>query len=179
MPKAYRPKRIGDPFKKFKQLHRKPVLEPTMRKYLEKAMEEDHRAGLPFRAAMYTSNVSGLPDAFFFEKARALGYEFDDEREFAFFHIDACGKLINRVRQYALDFEKHLLCYYTKPELIQRFGSMERFRELMEARMKVQMETGGTFTFGVNEGVRTNAPEGPEFIDNSGEMLTMKQYKRK
>ena len=45
-------------------------------------MEEDHREGRAFSAAIVVSTKSGLPDQWFFEKARALGYRIDDEQAF-------------------------------------------------------------------------------------------------
>jgi hypothetical protein len=82
MSKKNRPRVIGDPLRKFKQPHKKNECPPAMRKMLEEMMELDHREGRPLRAALTTSSKSGMPDKWFFEKARALGYKFDNEFEF-------------------------------------------------------------------------------------------------
>ncbi len=73
---------IGDPFKKFKRPSVVQDCHPQLRKILEKIMEEDHRAGRPLSTAVMTSPRSGLPDQWFFEKAKSLGYQFDDPMVF-------------------------------------------------------------------------------------------------
>lgn len=80
--KPNRPRVIGDPLKKFKRPSVIQECHPGMKKHLEKLMEEDHRAGRAFGAALMVSSRSGMPDQWFFEKARALGYKFDDEKAF-------------------------------------------------------------------------------------------------
>jgi len=80
--KPYRPKLIGDPLKKFKQPSKVQECHPQLRKHMEQMMEEDHRSHKPLRSAIVTSSRSGLPDKWSFEKARQLGYKFDDEKEF-------------------------------------------------------------------------------------------------
>src|SRR5512135_1933515 len=78
--KSYQ-KAIGDPLKKFRQPPARQECPPQLRKHLEQMMEEDHRSGKPLRAAVITAS-NGVPDKWFFEKARALGYKFEDEFKF-------------------------------------------------------------------------------------------------
>ncbi len=74
---------IGDPLKKFKKgpsvIQEAPE---EIRKAIEQTMEEDHKNDHPFRSAYITSSLTGIPDKWWFDKARSLGCVFEDERTF-------------------------------------------------------------------------------------------------
>ncbi len=74
---------IGDPLKKFKKgpsiIQEAPE---HLRKEIEALMEEDHKRGQPFHSVHLVSSLTGLPDKWWFDKARALGHVFEDERAF-------------------------------------------------------------------------------------------------
>jgi hypothetical protein len=154
--KPYRPKLIGDPLRKFKQGHARPHLPTAMQKYLEKTMSEDHIAGFPFRASLFVSEGSNTPDPFFFEKARSLGYRFDNEWDFAHEQLEACFKLPDRVPQYVRDFEFLMRVLYSDAAIKKTYGDVQIFRDGVEKRMRDEMAAGKTCTFGVNLSTRVH-----------------------
>ena len=169
MPKPYRPKRIGDPLKKFKQPRKEQTWWTAQRAFLEKTMEEDHRAGLPLRASMYTNHISGLPDGWFFDKAREIGYKFDDPREFAKGQLRKCFKTADRLEQYADTFIQMLKLLFSKEE----FESLgPDFRESVLATMRREQAKGKPITFGMGEG-NTKNPRKSEFVaGKKGRLVT-------
>jgi hypothetical protein len=54
-------------------------------------MEEDDRAGRALTCALVVSSTSGLPGKGFFDKARALGYQFTDDQAFWLAQRQALG----------------------------------------------------------------------------------------
>jgi hypothetical protein len=75
---------------------------PNFHRHLGRTVEEDHQAGLPFRASLIVNAKMGLPGEQYFEKARALGYKiaYNDEplragevceRDFWFRQLDKLG----------------------------------------------------------------------------------------
>jgi hypothetical protein len=104
---------IGDPLKRFKepspsssdpfQKNRRPAVSiiqeapGKLREFFEGWMEVDARLGLPFMSAQVTSERTGLPDEWWFRKARALGRVFEDPEEFWKKERDECRR---RVAEY-------------------------------------------------------------------------------
>jgi hypothetical protein len=57
-------------------------------------MDEDHRAGRPLTCALVVSSVSGKPGRGFFDKARALGYQFTNDEAFWETQCQALGVVV-------------------------------------------------------------------------------------
>jgi len=49
---------------------------------LNALMEDDHRGKRPLTSSLVVSSAKGFPGKGYFEKARALGYDFEDDLEF-------------------------------------------------------------------------------------------------
>ena len=163
--KPRRPKLIGDPLRRFKQPKENRML-PKMQAYLETTMEQDHRAGLPLRAALFTSEDSGIPDKWFFDKARALGYRMNGEQDFHEAQLRACFETQDRIPQYVLDFEQYMRFFYSEEEIIRTQGSIAQFRAEMESHLRLSQSEGRASVFGVNPGKRTRESQDVFFLGN-------------
>jgi hypothetical protein len=91
---------IGDPLRKFKEAPKTPPVDPfqrnerrpavsiiqeapeKLREFFEGWMEIDARLGLPFMTSTVVSERTGIPDEWWFRKARELGCQFDDPAAF-------------------------------------------------------------------------------------------------
>src|SRR5512135_808209 len=169
MPKQYRPKCIGDPLKKFKGPSQQQTWWNAQRAFLEKTMEEDHRAGLSMRASMYSSSQSGMPDSWYFEKAKKLGYKIKDERVFIKEQLDDCFKTPDRLVQYVDTFMKVISLIFSKKEMDDLGPS---FRESLLETLRREQAKGKHITFGMSDGNRTS-PRKYEFAAGSkGRLVT-------
>jgi hypothetical protein len=144
-----------------------------MRVYLEQAMEQDHRAGLPLRSALFTSEKSSIPDQWFFDKARQLGYHFTDEMAFHEQQLHDCFKTPDRIPQFVLDFEHSLLMHYSKEEIEKYYGGIEVFRSELEKRLRENQSEGRVATFGINTSFRNRSNKHTEFL--AGKMIGVKK----
>jgi hypothetical protein len=175
--KLYRPKRIGDPLKKFKQTNIISECPPEVQSYFEKTMEEDHRAGLPFRAAIVTQDRSGFPDPWFFNKARDLGYGFDSEQEFHKAQLQACFITADRIPEYVKMFEQYMRFEYKEDfeqAIKNQFGSLDNFKTQIELMMRDAQSQGKPCTIGKNLGKRTSRKRN-QFLGNNSTMMGIKK----
>ncbi len=147
-----KPRVIGDPLQKFRPPG-KVIDQPPdrLRAQLEKMMDYDHAKGIALRAAAVINSKIGMPDPWFFEKARALGYQFEDDKTFWEEQIaiykrdmhkpeysmeslieDSTNEMVHTIRQNHGDtFEA---------DMIKTYGSSERMREAIRQQVMVLME---------------------------------------